>query len=423
MQPLTLLAYRYTTAALAPVAHLALRQRALRGKEDRERLAERLGRSSLARPTGELVWIHGASIGECVAALPLVHALLEQPDRFVLVTSGTLTSAAIMRDRLPQRAFHQFVPVDVPDAVARFLDHWRPAAGLFVDSEIWPNLLAEAHARGVQLVLINGRMSARSFTGWRRVPGTARRVLSYFRVCLAQDRESAERLEHLGAADVRISGSLKADAPPDPVDPEKLAALESAVANRPILLAASTHPGEDETILPAHDALRRDHPDLLTIVVPRHPQRGAEIGMLCGSRASSRRSEGALPSNGDAIYIADTIGELSLFYRLAGFAFMGGSLVPHGGQNPLEAARLERPVMAGPHTENFKSAYEAIFSAQGCGSVRSCAEITALARVWLSDPDRARTLGLAAAVAAAGLGGALARTRAVVEELLAHART
>ncbi len=422
MQPITFLAYRYTTAALAPVARLALEERALRGKEDRARLSERLGRASLPRPNGELVWIHGASIGECVAALPLVRALLEKPGRFVLVTSGTLTSAAIMRERLPERAFHQFVPVDVPAAVARFLDHWRPAVGLFVDSEIWPNLLAEGQARGVQLALINGRMSARSFAGWRRLPATARRVLSCFRVCLAQDQESAERLQSLGASDVRVTGSLKADAPPDPVNPEKLEALKSAIGKRPSLLAASTHPGEDETILPAHDALRQQHPDLLTIVVPRHPERGTEIAMLCGGRPTIRRSEGALPRNDTAIYIADTIGELSLFYTLAPFAFIGGSLVPHGGQNPLEAARLERAVMAGPYTDNFRPVYEAIFAAQGCGRVRSCTEIVGLAGSWLGDRDRARALGFAAAEAARGLGGALAKTRAVVEELLAHAR-
>ena len=421
MLPLTLLTYRYAATALAPLAQLALSERALRGKEDRTRLPERMGRADLARPAGQLVWIHGASIGECMAALPLVHALLDEPQRSVLVTSGTVTSAALMRARLPARAFHQFVPLDLPAAVARFLNHWRPDVGLFVDSEIWPNLLGECHARGIRMALINGRMSARSFAGWRRFPRTARRVMSFFDLCLAQDAETAKRLSLLGAQNVRVAGNLKADAVPESANSETMAALQAAIGDRPVLLAASTHPGEDETILPAHDALRRRHPELLTIVVPRHPERGAEIAMLAGARSSLRRSEGALPAKETAVYIADTIGELSHFYRLAPFAFVGGSLVPHGGQNPLEPARLERPVIAGPFTDNFTPAYDAIFAAQGSGRVHSCADIIAVAGAWLDDPDKARVLGIAAAAAAAGLGGALARTKSAVEALLAHA--
>jgi 3-deoxy-D-manno-octulosonic-acid transferase len=422
MRPVTLLAYRWAASSLAPLAALALRRRALRGKEDRARLDERLGRSAVARPEGQLIWIHAASIGESLAALTLVRALLEDEKRSVLVTTGTVTSARIMQARLPARAIHQFVPVDLPAAVARFLDHWRPDAGLFVDSEIWPNLLAQAHRRGVALAIVNGRMSARSFRGWRRAPRTSRHLLSLFALCLAQDSESAERFTLLGAKDVHMTGNLKADAQPDSVDPQKFAALADCVGTRPVLLAASTHPGEDETILPAHDALRRQCPDLLTIMVPRHPDRGAEIAMLSGSRPTVRRSEGKLPDSDTAIYIADTIGELSLFYRLAQFAFIGGSLVPHGGQNPLEAARLGRAIMAGPYTDNFRPAYDAIIAAQGGGRVRSSAEIIATAGDWLADPEKVRTLGAAAEGAAAGLGGALGRTMDLLEPLLGHAR-
>ncbi len=417
--PLALLAYRYATAALEPAIPFALRQRALRGKEDRARMDERLGRTAASRPAGELIWIHGASMGECMAVLPLIGELLKTPGRSVLVTSGTVTSAALMAERLPPGAFHQFAPIDTPAAVARFLDHWRPDIGLFVDLEIWPNMLAHAHKRGVGLALINGRMSARSFAGWRYAPRTAAAVLSLYDLCLAQDDETAQRLRVLGALIVRTSGSLKADAPPLPADPEKLAALRRAVADRPILLASSTHPGEDETLLPAHDALRGRYPNLLTIIVPRHSERGAEIAMLCGARNVARRSEGRAPDDATAIYIADTMGELGLFYRIAPFAFVGGSLIPHGGQNPLEPALLDCGVLAGPHTANFTQAYNAIFAAQGMGRVASCSEIVALASGLLNDPDGARALGQAAARGAATLGGAAERTRVAIEALLA----
>ena len=262
-----------------------------------------------------------------------------------------------------------------------------------MDSEIWPNIVQMAHARHIPLALINGRMTARSFSGWRRAPKTARAILSRYDLCLAQDKDTAERLIALGAGRVEVTGSLKADAQPLPADAGKLAALERAIGARPVLLAASTHPGEDETVLPAHDVLRHDYPDLLTIIVPRHPERGAEIAMLCGARPNLRRSTGANPMAGTAIYIADTLGELGLFFRVAPFAFIGGSLVPHGGHNPLEPARLHRAVMTGPHTFNFADAYDAILKAQCAGRVHNCAEIVALASRLLAESGGGETNG------------------------------
>lgn len=419
--PLPLVAYRAAARVVVPAAHLVLRARARAGKEDRSRLAERFGQPSLPRPAGDLIWIHGASVGECLSVLPLIEKLLHVPGRFVLVTSGTVTSARLMSERLPQQAFHQFVPIDSPSVVERFLDHWQPNAALFVDSELWPNLIFSAQARGIRLALINGRMSARSYAGWRRAKKSARHLLSCFDLCLAQDDLSAERFRLLGAKDVGVAGNLKADSPPAPADADGMKELRDAIGARPVLLAASTHPGEDETILPAHDALRKQFPDLLTIAVPRHPARGAEIAMLCGTRPYVRRSENRLPTSETAVYIADTIGELPLFYRVANFAFMGGSLVPHGGQNPLEAAKLSRAVMAGPHTENFAGVYETILAAQGDGRVHGRSGIVALAGRWLGDPEAARRAGTAAADAATALGGALEKTRMAIEALLDHA--
>ena len=422
--PLTLRAYSAAASALELIAPFALRQRALRGKEDRDRIEERLGHAVKPRPAGQLVWIHGASVGECMAVLPLIGKLLDTENRSVLVTSGTVTSAQLMAQRLPQRAFHQFAPLDTPASVARFLDHWQPDIGLFVDSEIWPNTLASAKTRGIPLALINGRMSARSFAGWRTAPRTAGAILSLYDVCLAQDNDTAARLRTLGAKNVLISGSLKADAPPLPADTDKLASLRAAIGARPVFLASSTHAGEDEIILSAHDALRGEFPELLTIIAPRHPERGSEIALLCGARAAVRRAEGREPDRNAAIYIADTIGELGLFYRVAPFALIGGSLIPHGGQNPLEPAHLGCAVLAGPHTANFAQAYDVILAAQGAGRVSTSGEVAALAGRLLNHPEDARVMGKSAWDAAASLSGAVERTRLAIESLLAsHART
>lgn len=420
---IALLAYRCATSALTPAIPFALKTRARRGKEDLSRIGERLGHASRPRPNGQLVWIHGASVGECMAALPLIEELLKAEGRHVLLTSGTVSSAKLMADRLPGNAFHQYAPVDTRTAIERFLAHWRPDMALFVDSEIWPNIVSGAKARGIPLALVNGRMSARSFAGWRRLRGMARAIIGNYDLCLAQDSETAERFSALGAPRVQITGNLKADAPPLPADLGNLRDLQNAIGIRPVLLAVSTHPGEEETILPAHDRLRRTYPNLLTIVAPRHPARGADIAMLSGSRPWKRRSREELPDTETAIYIADTMGELGLLFRLAGFAFVGGSLVPHGGQNPMEAARLNCAVLAGRHTENFVPAYDAIFAAQGAGRVVSSAGLVALSERLLSNPSEARIMGEAAAHAAMSLGGAVKRTRIAIEDLLAHARS
>jgi 3-deoxy-D-manno-octulosonic-acid transferase len=421
-ESLALLAYRCATSALTPAVPLLLRERVLRGKEDRGRIRERLGFASRSRPDGQLIWIHGASVGECTSVLPLIDALLNGADRHILMTSGTTTSAKLMEERLPHRALHQFAPLDTPAGIRRFLDHWKPNIGLFVDSEIWPNMVLGAAARNIPLALINGRMSERSFNGWRRTPKMAMALLANYRICLVQNAEGAERLRLLGAHNVQVSGNLKADAPPLPVDAEELAQMQRATKGRPILLAASSHPGEEETLLPAHDSLKRRLPNLLSIIVPRHPTRGGDIAMLCGGRSVAQRSHRALPASETEVYVADTMGELGLFYRLAPCAFVGGSLVPHGGQNPLEAARLGRAVLAGPHTSNFMAEYARIFEAQGAGRVTSAGDIARLAGEWITQPETVEKISLAAAEAATSLAGATEIAQQATEALLADAR-
>ena len=415
--PWGLKAWRLLTWMLSPLAPLLLRERAARGKEDWTRLNERLGLSGLPRPDGRLVWIHGASVGESLSALPLITKLLEAGNTNVLVTSGTVTSAAMMSHRLPAGAIHQFVPLDTPGAVARFLDHWKPDAGLFVESDLWPNLILAARARGVALALVNARISARSAQGWNRARKSVAMLLSSFTMVLAQDEEIAARFKKLGASKVDVVGSLKADAPPLGVEEEALTALRQAIGIRPVLLAAQTHPGEDETVLPAHDLLRTDFPDLLTILVPRHTGRGADLEMLCGPRAHARRSTGKDITGQTAIYIADTMGELGLFYRLAPFCFLGGTLVPMGGHNVLEPAQLHCAVLAGPHTNNAPRAFDAVLEAQGFGHITSSAELAREAGRLLRDPVAAREAGDAAAHGAAGLSGAVARTMQALKGL------
>jgi 3-deoxy-D-manno-octulosonic-acid transferase len=414
--PLGLYAWRWLGIAMTPLAPLLLRQRAARGKEDPARMAERLGQASIARPLGQLIWIHGASVGESLAALPLIERLAVDKVP-VLVTSGTVTSAGMMQVRLPPGAIHQYVPLDTPKAAARFLDHWRPSIGLFVESDLWPNLLLEARRRGIKLALINARISERSAAGWKRAPRMAEALLGAFDLILAQDEDFAMRFRALGARGVTVAGSLKADAPPLSCDENDLRELKKAIGARPLLLAAQTHPGEEETVLPAHDALRARFRDLLTIIVPRHVERGADIAMLCGSRKVARRALGEPITAETAIYVADTMNELGLFYRLSRFCFLGGTLVPMHGHNPLEPAALHCAVLAGPSRANSAQAFEAVLGAQGFGDVGSSHDIAREAERLLLDPEKARMAGEAAAQGAARLSGAVEKIIAAVKSL------
>ena len=264
-----LLAYRATTAALSPLAPLLLRWREGRGKEDGARLRERLGFAGVDRPAGPLAWLHGASVGEGLALLPLIDRLVARGFH-VLLTTGTVSSSRVLASRLPAGATHQFLPVDAPRFVRRFFDHWRPDLALIAESELWPNLFHAAHERAIPLILVNARLSARSFGRWRRLPGAIGPLLRRVDLVLAQSRDDASRLSQLGAPRVRVAGNLKYDVPPPPVDPARLAELAAAVGSRPVWLAASTHPAEDEIVIDAHIRLAREHPGALTIIVPRH---------------------------------------------------------------------------------------------------------------------------------------------------------
>jgi 3-deoxy-D-manno-octulosonic-acid transferase len=330
--------YRAITRVMRPIAGSLLRRRCQRGKEGRER-----------------------------------------PDLGILLTTVTVTSASIAAARLPKGAIHQFVPLDSPAFVARFLDHWRPDLALFTESEIWPNLILEADKRGIPLALLNARMSDRSSQRW-----------------------------------------VKFDAPPPPIDAAELSRLRQALRGRPVFLAASTHPGEDEIVARAHKVLCAERPNLLTIIVPRHPERGASIAMMAENMGLTvaRRSAGGVLSRQTGIYVGDTIGELGLYYSLAPLAFIGGSLVPHGGQNPIEAVKLGTGVIAGPHWHNFPDVYKAIAHHDGCRFVMDGDGLVRAATELFDDPGALAQMREGAAVAVAGLGGAMERTLEALEPFL-----
>lgn len=418
--------WRWSAAALSPLLPPYLRRRARRGKEIPERLSERFG-GGAARPAGRLVWLHAASVGETVSVLPLIEALAARDGRVsILLTTGTVTSATLFAQRLPEalasRVTHRFVPLDVPRWAARFLDGWQPDLAVFVESELWPNLIDATAARGVPMALINARMSERSAGWWARAPALARRVLGRFALVLAQTEADAARLAALGAA-TDCWGNLKYAAPPLPADAAELLRLRGILAGRPVWIAASTHPGEEAIVLAAHRRLAAAHPDLLTVIVPRHPHRGPEVAALATGLAVARRGAGEDPGPGTAVLVADTLGELGLFYRLGQFAFMGGSLVPHGGQNPLEPARLGCPVLTGPHTWNFAEVIGRLTAAGGLTRIDPGADpATALAEAvsaMLTTPDRGRAQAEAALGVAAEQAGLPERIAAALLPLLA----
>ena len=403
-------AYRGLTRLGSPLIDLYLRRRLRAGKEDATRFAERLGHASAARPQGRLIWIHGASVGEALSALPLIEALLKAHDGLhVLMTTGTVTSARLMDERLPERALHQFVPVDRPGDIGRFLDHWRPDMALWLESEIWPNLLSALRGRRIPALLINGRMSERSFRRWRRFPRSAARLLSVFAEGFAQTPQEAERFRALGLTACRFAGNLKYAAPPLPVDADALARFSAMTGDRPVWIAASTHPGEEARLAAAHAALLETLPAALLLLVPRHPERGGEVEKIV-RRASLKcalRSTHAPVTGETQVYIGDSLGEMGLFYRLADIAFMGGSLIPHGGQNPLEPARLGLPILHGAHMFNHAGA---IADLQLAGAAVEIADETALCRHlldWFGDDAARRHAARAAEMAIAANDGCI----------------
>ena len=354
-----LTAYRILSWILTPIIPVVLLWRAHKGKEVKERLGERVGKATIARSSGKLIWFHAASMGESSSVVPVIKRLLEcHPEATVLMTTVTVTSAKNIGEKLPKGAIHQFAPVDTPIAIARFLKHWKPDVAFWVESEFWPNMMEMTHDTGCPMVLLNARVSRRSFRRWQRFRTSIEQLLCLFTMILAKSDEDASRLRNLGADahKVSVQGNLKFSAPALEADPKLTSEILGQIGGRRIWLAASTHSGEEEIIAGVHNQVKTTYPDLLTVIVPRHSRRGKEIAATIEKmemRVALRSAKDEISSSTD-IYVADTMGELGIFYRLAGIVFIGGSLVPHGGQNPFEPALLDCTILYGPHMDNFK---------------------------------------------------------------------
>ncbi len=429
-------AYRVAIGLTRPLVSPVLAYRRYLGKEDPARIAERRGIASQERPAGRLVWVHAASVGETLTVLPMIGRLIGGGEH-VLLTGGTVTSAVIAGQAVerarrdpPVRGeerrgslTHQYVPLDMPAFIQRFLDYWRPDIALFAESELWPVTIDALAARRIPLVLVNARMSDRSYRRWQRFSGAAHALLNRIDLCLAQSGEDARRFRELGARRVENTGNLKLDAPAPDCDRSQLEDFAAAIAGRPVFLAASTHAGEDEHVLAVHDALvagpNGGLAGLLTIIAPRHPERGPDIARLaesCGL-VSSSRSRGEPLGDRTAVYIADTIGEMGLWYRLASVAFVGGSLVQHGGQNPVEAAKLGTPVIHGPHVTNFRAIYGTLDASGAALRVADPHAMRQAVQQLLLEPDVGRQSADRARAWVEESAGALDRTLAALRPL------
>ncbi len=418
-RPFTLALYATATALLEPAAGAVLRARARRGKEDPARLGERLGRTSRPRPPGPLVWLHAVSVGESMSLLPLIGALADRrPELTLLVTSGTKTSAELLARRLPPGVIHQYAPVDAPAAVAGFLDHWRPDAGLFVESELWPNLILGARRRGVRLALLSARMTEASAKGWARAPAAARAILEAFDLVLAQEAATEARLRDLGAR-VGPRLNLKLVGEPLPFDATELARLRDEVGPRKVVLAASTHAGEEATIARAFEWA--DIGEALLVVEPRHPERGpaAADALVAEGMSVARRSRGEAPDAKTQAYVADTLGELGLFFRLADVVVMGGSFeLGIGGHNPLEPARLGASIVTGPHVFNAQEVYAELFAEAAAIEAVDGEHLARHLRGLIQNPMIARRFGEAALAYAERQGRALDEALSQLSPLL-----
>lgn len=387
--------YRGAATALGPAIDAYLRHRMARGKEDPDRIGERRGIPGLPRPRGGLVWMHAASVGESVALLPLVERLrTDRPELSLLVTTGTVTSAATMAKRLPDGVIHQFVPVDRPAWVRGFLEHWRPDLGIWVESDLWPNLVIGARDAGVRLALVDARMSDGAYRRWRRAGRMARPLFTAFDLVLASSAAQADRFRALGSGDVRFVGNLKAAGAPPPVDRAGVTALARAIGGRPVWLAANTHPGEDAAVLDVHARLAGDRPDVLTVIAPRHPSRGDQVEALASQRglAVARRSAGELPRPATAVYLADTLGEMGTLYASVPITFLAGSLVPVGGHNPIEPAHAGTALLLGPLMPNNRDAADALVAAGAARPVRDAGTIASAVSGLLGDPGAVRAM-------------------------------
>ncbi len=384
--------YQLGAPLLAPFLKPYLKHRAKKGKEDIARLNERFGISTLKRPNGEIIWIHAASVGESISALPLIEKLLEKElNTTILVTTGTVTSAKIMAQRLPDRAIHQYAPLDHTPWVNRFITFWQPKAALWLESELWPNTLHSLKKQKISTILVNARMSEKTIKRWQRYPQFAKKILSCFDLILGQNQKIVDHIKELGIHQVDCIGNLKFASPPMTYDETALETLKKTIGNRPIWLAASTHKGEEEIIVTVYKKLIKDHPHLLAIIVPRYPKRGDDICNLIrkANLTVSQRSRKEKITHETSFYIADTMGEMGLFYKLAPLLTMGGSFIPDiwGGHNIIEPAHLNCAISYGPIMYNHMDSKNALEEVGASVSVKDTNDLYKKINHLLHHPD------------------------------------
>lgn len=361
------------------------------GKEHPVRFPERIGKYKHPRPTGKLYWLHGASVGESISMLPLINRLLQDdPELSIMVTTGTLTSAEIMEKRLPARAFHQFIPFDVPRFARNLLKHFKPDAVLWFESELWPALISEIHKAQIPLILVNGRISDKSFHNWQKFHFAAKEIISCFNLCLGQSEQDKTRLKHLGAKRAECFGNLKYAGMPLPTDSDKLADLRTRIQTRPVFFISSTHHNEEEQLATHFQRLAQTVPNVLIIIAPRHPNRGSEIATMLKRKGISTalRSAGEELTPQTSVYVADTIGEMGLWYAVAHVSFVGGSLINHGGQNFMEPARDKNAVIVGPYMHNFTEMMLRAKAAGAVWQVMSSADVIEETIELFNEPDK-----------------------------------
>ncbi|WP_171128109.1 MULTISPECIES: 3-deoxy-D-manno-octulosonic acid transferase [unclassified Ruegeria] len=379
------------TMVAAPLVWHVVRKKLTAADVPTQRQHERLGHASLPRPKGRVIWFHAASVGESLSVLSLINRLGQHlPDAEFLITSGTPTSAALIAKRLPLRSRHQYPPIDSAGPVSRFLTHWRPDAAIFVESELWPRLIVESGKRGIPLALLNARLSQKSVAGWKKRPATAGFILSQFRLFLTQNDSTAQNLIDMGAKpkNVHPGTNLKAMSNPLPVDQAAKAEIHDQITSRRLWIASSTHAGEEETVLAAHAQLIKQDPELLLLLIPRHPERRDEVQALISQAGltSALRSAAQPISDQTQVYVADTLGELGTWYALSPIVFLGGSLKEIGGHNPFEPAQSGAAVITGPGTFNFAETFAPLIETGGAVEVTSSTELAAAVSNWLSDP-------------------------------------
>ena len=389
---LALQTYLAASHLIPLVAPYVLRRRLVQGREDAARWREKLGQPGLPRPDGPLVWMHAVGLGEVMALRGLIEAMGARLE--FLVTSSARSSAEVFAANLPLRTRHQYLPLDAPRYLRRFLDHWRPDLSVWAEQDLWPGAVYAADRRGIPLALVNARMNANAFARRRRAAAVYRDLLPRFALIAAQDAGTAGHLVQLGAGEVQVTGSLKAAAPALVADPDEVARMRRVLGGRRVWLAASTHAGDEEVVLNAHRTLMVDDPGACLILVPRVPARSAEVAAMaarCGMPVTLR-SGGSAPGAG--VFVVDRFGELGLWYRVARVALVGGGF-GIGGHNPWEPAHLGCAVLHGPGVGNFVADYRALHAADAAVAVVTSGDVLAALNDHLAMDQAARARQMA----------------------------